>query len=94
MNSMISDTNSIKPDEIEESYKKDVEKEQFVSAEGSSSKPVERHVLNAVTSLLRAVDDDGMRAVSKVVHEKLQMMCIPLVVKHNGQISIVDGSRE
>ena len=87
---------SSKLDYVKECYKKDVEKENQLQNENSTSqsKPPERHVLNAVTSLLQSLDDDGMRAVSRVVHEKLQMMCIPLVVQQNGQISIVDGSKE
>ena len=78
------------PDVIEEELNNDMENNQEWTFE---SRPKERHVLNAVVSLLEALKDDEMLAVSKKVHEKLQMLCVPLVLNQGGKISLVDGSK-
>ncbi|EDO48200.1 predicted protein [Nematostella vectensis] len=79
-------------DVIQEAFMKDMkEKKNFAPTE---NRQPERHVLNAVTSLLNKLNDQGIRDVSKKIHEKLSMTCIPLVLNHEGKIRVVDGSTE
>lgn len=78
------------PDTIEEEFKKDMESAQEWTFE---SRPKERHVLNAVVSLMETLKEDELQDISKKVHEKLEMLCIPLVLNQGGRISIVDGSK-
>ena len=78
------------PDIIEEEISRDMEER----SEPSPAGPPERHVLGAVSMLLNALDDEGLRAVSMHVHQKLQLMCVPLVFNRGGKVSVVDGSKE
>ncbi|KAJ7383008.1 hypothetical protein OS493_031178 [Desmophyllum pertusum] len=64
-------------DVIEEEFNSDMENAQDWTFE---TPPKERHVLNAVVSLLEALKQEELRDVSKYVHEKLGMLCIPLVL--------------
>ncbi|XP_078353836.1 uncharacterized protein LOC144638515 [Oculina patagonica] len=77
-------------DVIEEEFNSDMESAQEWTFE---SRPKERHVLNAVVSLIEALKEEELRDVSKKVHEKLEMLCVPLVLNQGGRISIVDGSK-
>ena len=77
-------------DVIEEEFNSDMENAQDWTFE---TPPKERHVLNAVVSLLEALKQEELRDVSKYVHEKLGMLCIPLVLNQGGKISLVDGSK-
>lgn len=78
------------PDPIEEEFKSDTVSAQDWTFE---SRPKERHVLNAVVSLMEALKEEELRDISKKVHEKLEMLCVPLVLNQGGRISIVDGSK-
>lgn len=82
---------SIRTDVIEEEMNNDMENTEEWTFE--DSRPKERHVLNAVVSLLQTLKDEELRHVSKKVHEKLEMLCVPLVLNQGGKISLVDGSR-
>ena len=82
---------SIRTDIIEEEMKDDMEDAKEWTFD--DNRPKERHVLNAVTSLLETLKEDELRSVSKIVHEKLEMLCVPLVLNQGGKISLVDGSR-
>lgn len=82
---------SVRTDAIEEEIKNDMESTEEWTFE--ETQPKERHVLNAVTSLLETLKDDELRSVSKKVHEKLEMLCVPLVLNQGGKISLVDGSK-
>lgn len=80
-----------KEDIIEQMFKKDMQEKVINPAD---SKPPERHVLNAVTSLLEVLDNDkDIAQVSKKVHQKLHMTCIPLFLNQEGKIRVVDGSK-
>jgi len=78
------------PDTIDEELKSDMESAQEWTFE---SRPKERHVLNAVVSLMEALKEEELRDISKKVHEKLEMLCVPLVLNQGGRISLVDGSK-
>ncbi|KAM7444632.1 hypothetical protein ABFA07_006733 [Porites harrisoni] len=78
-------------DVIEEEMQSDMENTEEWTFHDSH--PKERHVLNAVTSLLETLKEDELRSVSKKVHEKLEMLCVPLVLNQGGKISLVDGSK-
>ena len=82
--------NDATTDVIEEEFKRDLVSSERWTFE---TRPKERHVLNAVVSLLNTLSDDDLRTVSRTVHEKLQLMCVPLVLNKGGKISIVDGSK-
>ena len=82
---------SIVTDFIEEEMKNDIESTEEWTFE--DTRPKERHVLNAVVSLLQTLKDDELRSVSKRVHQKLEMLCVPLVLNQGGKISLVDGSK-
>ena len=82
---------NIRTDVIEEEIKSDMENTEEWTFE--ETRPKERHVLDAVTSLLQTLKDDELRSVSKKVHEKLEMLCVPLVLNQGGKISLVDGSK-
>lgn len=91
---MISKLSGEKPkleDLIEEMFNKDMTDPKL---QPTDDKPPVRHVLNAVTSLLEVLDNDGIKEVSKKVHQKLQMTCIPLFLNKDGRIRMVDGSTE
>ncbi|KAK3737070.1 hypothetical protein QZH41_013879 [Actinostola sp. cb2023] len=91
---MISKLSSSKPkkeDVIEEMFAKDMADSKL---KPTDERPPERYVLNAVTSLLEVLDKNGIKEVSKKVHRKLQMTCIPLFMNQDGRIRIVDGSKE
>ncbi|CAH3172387.1 unnamed protein product [Porites evermanni] len=81
----------INTDVIEEEMQSDMENNEEWTFHDSH--PKERHVLNAVTSLLETLKEDELRSVSKKVHEKLEMLCVPLVLNQGGKISLVDGSK-
>ena len=83
---------SIRTDVIKEEMQNDMENTEEWTFE-EDTRPKERHVLNAVTSLLASLEDDELRTVSKRVHEKLEMLCVPLVLNQGGKISLVDGSK-
>ncbi|XP_044164361.1 uncharacterized protein LOC122948491 [Acropora millepora] len=82
---------TINTDVIEDEMKKEIADEEEWTFE--ENRPKERHVLNAVTSLLETLKDHELRSVSKVVHQKLEMLCVPLVLNQGGKISLVDGSK-
>lgn len=82
---------SINTDVIEDELKKEMADEEEWTFE--ENRPKERHVLNAVASLLETLKDHELRSVSKVVHQKLEMLCVPLVLNQGGKISLVDGSK-
>ena len=81
----------IHTDVIEEEMQSDMENTEEWTFHDSH--PKERFVLNAVTSLLETLKEDELRSVSKKVHEKLEMLCVPLVLNQGGKISLVDGSK-
>ena len=77
-------------DFIEEEFRKDMAE----NLEKPSPVPPTRYALDAISTLLNALDDKEIRLVSNRVHQKLQLMCIPLILNRDGQISLVDGSKE
>jgi hypothetical protein len=88
---MINNETKKEEDIVEQMFNKDMKVKGINPAD---NKPPERHVLNAVTSLLEVLDGKEIAAVSNKVHQKLQMTCIPLVLNQEGKIRIVDGSTQ
>lgn len=67
-----------------EEYKDDFERFKFEedfrenkTFSGRSENKPPSYVLNAVNMLLNAIDNDGLSAISKVVHKKLRLTCVP-----------------
>ena len=54
----------------------------------------ESNKMKALNALLEDMTSDQLKEMAKHVHEKLSITCIPLTMKQDGQISLVDGSRE
>ena len=89
------------PTKLEE-YKEDFERHRLEGIDNGNktvdhrSEPHRKapsHVLNAVNTLLNAVDLDGLKTIAGVVHKKLRLTCVPYYVEEGGKLTLKDGSK-
>ncbi len=88
--------------DVVEDYKKEFQQFKFeeiknenktVRHDKAGKRKAPAHVLNAVTSLLSAIDKKGLQSIANVVHKKLSMTCVPFYVEEAGKLTLKDGSK-
>eukprot|EP00112_Aurelia_sp_Birch-Aquarium-sp1_P014623 Seg3171.3 transcript_id=Seg3171.3/GoldUCD/mRNA.D3Y31 product="Transmembrane prolyl 4-hydroxylase" protein_id=Seg3171.3/GoldUCD/D3Y31 len=89
------------PTKLEE-YKEDFERHRLEGIDNGNKtvdhktephRKTPSHVLNAVNTLLNAVDLDGLKTIAGVVHKKLRLTCVPYYVEEGGKLTLKDGSK-